>query len=67
MPKIPLKKIFEYMYFKIGGEQNKDVKWYLHDRSKYITRRSFFKELVWAVWVARTGIWAVKLSNLTDG
>ena len=47
-----LKKIFNECFLKIGGERNRDIQWYLKKRPKRITRQSFFKQAVWAIWVA---------------
>ncbi|MCL0048651.1 hypothetical protein M1N44_01025 [Dehalococcoidia bacterium] len=47
-----LKRIFEYMLERIGGEDNDDVYWYLHDRPKSVNRHDFFQETVWAIWVS---------------
>lgn len=52
MSQTPLKEIVDYMYSEIGSDQNEDVSWYLYERPKDITRESFFKQLIWAVWVA---------------
>jgi len=39
------------MYKDIGGESNNDIKLY-RERARAITRDSFFRETVWAIWVA---------------
>jgi hypothetical protein len=46
-----MKKIFDYMYERVGGESNHDIKTY-RNRSPVITQEVFFREIVWAIWVA---------------
>lgn len=46
-----LKNLLESMLSNIGGEANPDIKWYLNERPKTISRDSFFRAMVWAVWV----------------
>ena len=45
-----LKSLFRTMYGRIGGKSNRDVKWYF-GRRKNVSRRSFFEQTVWAIWV----------------
>lgn len=47
-----LKARFEKMLSAIGGEANPDVNWYLNERPKTVSRDSFFRAMVWAVWVS---------------
>jgi hypothetical protein len=47
-----LKSIFNSMFTRIGKKTNSDVKWYLNDRPKIISRNSFFEATVWAIWVS---------------
>lgn len=47
-----LKSLFESMLSDVGGEANPDVNWYLNERPQTITRDSFFRAMVWAVWAA---------------
>jgi len=47
-----IKLIFDYCFKMIGGEDNHDIYWYLHERPKTITRKSFFESATWAIWVA---------------
>lgn len=46
-----LKRIFDRMFEDIGGESNTDIKTY-RERARTITRDVFFRETVWAIWVA---------------
>lgn len=47
-----LKRIFDKCFSDIGGETNKDVRWYLKERPKYVSRKNFFEQAVWAIWGA---------------
>jgi hypothetical protein len=47
-----IKRIFNYCFEKIGGEDNDDIYWYLYKRPRTITRKSFFTSAIWAIWVA---------------
>lgn len=47
-----LKRIFNKCLFDIGGDANKDIRWYLEERPKHISRENFFEQSVWAVWVS---------------
>ena len=44
--------IFNKCLEAIGGKKNDDIKWYLYDRDKIISRDTFFGNVVWAVWVS---------------
>ena len=46
-----LKSIHKKMFEAIGGESNPDIKVY-RGRARVITRDVFFRETVWAIWVA---------------
>lgn len=50
--KMAILKTYDECYKKIGGEQNEDIHWYLNSRPKIITRKTFFREAVFAVWVS---------------
>jgi hypothetical protein len=47
-----LNKIFKKCFLEIGGQDDRDVHWYLKERPKRISRNSFFQAVVWAIWVA---------------
>ena len=47
-----IKAIFDKCYKEIGSEKNSDIKWYLNERPKTITRDSFFEASVFAIWVS---------------
>jgi len=46
-----LKRIFDRMFEAIGGRSNRDIAVY-RERPSTITRAIFFRETVWAIWVA---------------
>ncbi len=46
-----VRKVFDYCYQAIGGEDNEDVRQYLYERPEHVVRQEFFKEAVWAIWV----------------
>lgn len=46
-----IKKLFSRLYEEIGGESNPDIRTY-RERPSIITRNAFFRESVWAIWVA---------------
>lgn len=48
---VGIKRFFNYVYESIGGESNPDVETY-RNRAKIITRIVFFREAVFAMWVA---------------
>lgn len=50
--KMGLKRVFDKCLFDIGGEANEDVRWYLNERPKHISRKNFFEQAVWAIWVS---------------
>lgn len=48
-----IRQIFEKCRSDIGGENNnKDIRWYLKERPKRVSRKSFFEQVVWAIWVS---------------
>lgn len=47
-----LNRIFRKCLSDIGGEANEDVRWYLQERPKYVSRKNFFEQAVWAIWVS---------------
>lgn len=47
-----LDKIFEKCFSEIGGEDNVDVRWYLKERPKDVSRKNFFEQAVFAIWEA---------------
>jgi len=47
-----LKRIFDRCLSDIGGENNKDVRWYREERPKSVSRENFFEQSVWAIWVS---------------
>jgi hypothetical protein len=47
-----LRRIFDKCLTDIGGEKNRDVRWYLYERPERISRRGFFQEAVWTVWTS---------------
>lgn len=47
-----LKRIFTKCLSDIGGNTNKDVRWYREERPKCVLRENFFEQSVWAVWVS---------------
>lgn len=47
-----LSQIFEKSLSTLGGETNKDIRWYLKERPKRISRKSFFDSVTWAIWVS---------------
>lgn len=51
MTEMDLENIYKKCLSEIGGENNKDVAWYLNDRPKKTSRKPFFKEAVRAMWV----------------
>jgi hypothetical protein len=44
-----LKRLYNKMYSEIGGERHPDIYWYLHERAKEITPKSFFESAVTAI------------------
>jgi len=46
-----INKIFIKCLATLGGENNEHVHWYLNERPKRVSRKSFFHAIVWAVWV----------------
>jgi hypothetical protein len=51
---VNLHQIYRDCLAAIGGTSNSDIRWYLEERPKRITRRAFFREASWAICV--TGI-----------
>lgn len=47
-----LNQIFNKCLSAIGGETNKDIRWYLKERPKRISRKNFFDSVTWAIWVS---------------
>jgi hypothetical protein len=47
-----LHSIYQRCLTDIGGESNKDVDWYLHERPRRILRKKFFRAATYAIWVA---------------
>jgi len=47
-----LNQIYKQCLSDIGGESNQDIRWYLHERPKIISRKNFFEQTVWAIWVS---------------
>ena len=50
-----LKEIYDRCWTQLGGEKNQDLQWVLKRRAKSITRKSFFEQVVWAIWVSGKG------------
>jgi hypothetical protein len=50
-----VKRVYDACWDGIGGEQNEKVDRYLNQRPKAITRKHFFRNFVWAVWVSGLG------------
>lgn len=44
-----LRRVHEFCFHAIGGEENEDVRYVLHDRPLEVTRADFFKESTWAI------------------
>ena len=47
-----LSNLYIHMFLMIGGESNSDVYWYMNERPKIVTRKSFFRASIWAIWVS---------------
>lgn len=47
-----VQRVYDRCSKAIGGEADPDVKWYLHDRPKRVSRQSFYESALWAVWVS---------------
>ena len=47
-----VQRVYDRCFEAIGGETDTDVGWYLHGRPKRISRQSFYKSALWAVWVS---------------
>jgi hypothetical protein len=47
-----VKRIFNKCLSDIGGDANKDVRWYREERPKHVSRANFFQQSVWAIWVS---------------
>lgn len=51
---VDLRRIYRDCQAAIGGKSNSDIRWYLEERPKRITRQAFFREASWAICV--TGV-----------
>jgi hypothetical protein len=47
-----VQQVYDRCFDAIGGETDTDVKWYLHERPKQISRQSFYDSALWAIWVS---------------
>ncbi len=47
-----IEHIYRTCHQEIGGDSHPEVSWYLHDRPAHISRDSFFRAYVRAVWVS---------------
>lgn len=52
MTNASLKQLYRTCLVAIGGRSNGDVRWYLKERPKRISRQAFFQNAVWAIWVS---------------
>ncbi|MFH1141723.1 MAG: hypothetical protein V1724_08725 [Chloroflexota bacterium] len=48
---LDVRKVFDYCFQAIGGDGNDDVRWYRYERPERLTRKEFFDQAVYAIWV----------------